>query len=454
MERVDVRGFTLDKLTVHDMVAFVAEDRAFLISPGQGTTLCVTRACLEELLQHRLHNETAFMLVQRALASYEGSRPPVSPTGRINPTFFLIDLTKGCNLQCRYCFRELEATAPHMTAGQIDDICDELIAYCRRHDIHGLSIQAWGGEPLIELRLIEQIRRRFDDAGVDLQLTIETNVTLITPDVARRLRASRVEIGVSVDGCAAVHDAQRPFVGGGPSFARVREGIENLRQAGYSDIGSITVVTRNTLEHLPEVIRCFAQELRLPSIKLNLMRKTERNRHLALELEEIPGYVDSLLRELRGCYEQGVSLIEQNIAQRLGNLLYRPCGNICNAHGCHGGYRMLSIGVDNGVYPCELSDIPAYRLGRIGEGDFCDMVQQAIDAQMEYFQPRRLEGCEGCPWLFFCRGGCRSAMQYDCGDPCRIDQTECALNCALYPRLVEILLRAPDFAKYLQKGSC
>lgn len=454
MEKVEIKGFTLDKLIVHDMVAFFVDDQAFLISPQEGTSLCMTRPCLDELLHHRLHSETAFVLVQRGLASYEGSRPPVSPSGRISPTFFLIDLTKGCNLQCRYCFRELEADAPHMSSSQIDRICDELISYCRKHSIPCLTIQAWGGEPLIELSLIEQIRRRFDEAGINLQLTIETNATLISPDTARRLRDSRVEIGVSIDGCAAVHDAQRPFVGGNASFAHVLKGIENLRLAGYTDIGSITVVTRNTLVHLPEVIRCFSQELRIPSIKLNLMRKTERNRHLALDLEEIPGYVDGLLRELRICYEHGDSIIEQNISQRLGNLLFRPCGNICNAHGCHGGYRMLSIGVDNGVYPCELSDIPAYRLGEIGQGDFGEMVQKAIDAQMPYFMPRCLDCCHDCPWLFYCRGGCRSAMQYDCGDPCRIDQTECAFNRALYPRLVEILMLDPAFAEYLQKGTC
>lgn len=454
MERVDIQAFTLDKLTVHDMVAYVTSDQAFLISLLHGTTLCITRPCLEDLLHHRVHNETAFILVQRGLASYEGSRAPIPQCGRINPTFFLIDLTKACNLQCRYCFREPEVTAPHMTAEQIDRICDELIAYCQRHGLSCLSIQAWGGEPLIELSLIERIRHCFDETNIALQLTIETNATLITPSVARRLKNSRVEIGVSIDGCAAVHNAQRPFVGGSPSFARVREGIENLRQAGYTDFGSITVVTRNTLDHLPEVIRCFAQELHLPSIKLNLMRKTDRNRQLALDLQEIPSYVDNLLGELRACYEQGISIVEQNIAQRLANLLFRPCGNICNAHGCHGGYRMLSIGVDDGVYPCELSDIPSYCLGKIGQGDFTEMVQKAIDAQMEYFQPRRLDDCGECPWLFYCHGGCRSAMQYDCGDPCRIDATECAFNRALYPRLVEILMLDPAFAQYLQKGGC
>ena len=454
MERFDVRGFVQDKLTVHDMTAFCTADKAFLISPQHGTSLCMTRACLDDLREGRVSSETAFLLVQRALASYEGSREPAPRTGIISPTFFLIDLTKGCNLQCRYCFRELEAAAPHMTPPQIDLICAELIGYCRRHRIANLSIQAWGGEPLIELPLIEQIRRRFDEAGMNVQLMIETNATLITPEVARRLKDSRVEIGVSIDGCAAVHDAQRPFVGGQPSFERVLAGIENLRQAGYTDIGSITVVTRNTVASLPEVIRCFAHDLRLPGIKLNLMRKTDRNRSLALELDDIPAYVDSLLQALRTCREEKVSIVEQNIAQRMANLLFRPCSNICNAHGCHGGYRMLSIGVDNGVYPCELSDIPAYRLGEVGQGDFSDMVQSAVDAQLEYFRPRQTGECAGCPWLFYCRGGCRSAMKYDCGDPCRIDRTECAFNRALYPRLVEILMTDPDFAQYLQKGTC
>ena len=281
---------------------------------------------------------------------------------------------------------------------------------------------------------------------------IETNATLITPEVAHILKESEVEVGISVDGNTLVHNEQRPFADGRPSLLCVENGISNLRSAGYKNIFSITVVTKNTLNNLDAIISYFSQELCLSSIKLNLMRKTERNRNLALDLEEIEVYVDRLLACMHKCYEQHLCILEQNISQRLSNLLFRPCNNICNAHGCHGGYRMLSIDACGGVYPCELSDDPSYQLGQVGNGDFIDMIKNAISNGHEYFSSREIEGCKGCPWFFYCQGGCRAAVKYDCGNPRRIDITECMFNRALYPRLVQIVLCDPTFANYLQNG--
>ena len=144
--------------------------------------------------------------------------------------------------------------------------------------------------------------------------------------------------------------------------------------------------------------------------------------------------------------------MEQNIAQRLLNLVHRPDNNICNAHGCHGGYRMLSFDSLGKIFPCELSDFPDYCIGSVKDHDLRGMVEKAIESGHEYFRPKDQSECKDCPWRYFCRGGCRSAAKFACGDPSRLDTTECAFNKALYPRLVAILLQDRGFAEYLQSG--
>jgi len=445
-------GYRLEKLIVHETVAFFADTNCMLIRPDTGTTLSMCNQLGERFEKRQLTDDLIFLLVQRALADYDKSRPLVDCQKCVLPDFFLIDLTKACNMSCTYCFRDLDAHCERVADDQLSRICNSLIAYWNAHPHIHLSIQAWGGEPLLELSSIVEIRRIFNEAGLHPKITVESNGTLITPEAAQALCNNNIEMGISIDGNALVHDLQRPLVDGQASLHLVERGISNLREAGCDDFGTITVVTKNTVAHLHEILQFFTEKLHLCRIKMNLMRKNEQNSDLAVSLEEIDSYVEVLISHLYDLYRQRISLVEQNISQRLSNLLFRPNNNICNAYGCHGGYRMLSIDIDGHVYPCELSDYPNYCLGVAGTSDFTDMVRTAIASDHEYFAEKQLNECKGCPWLYFCGGGCRSSVKYDGKSPTEIDHTECIFNKSLYPRLVEILLTDSSFGQYLLNG--
>lgn len=447
-----IPAFTNGETTVRRLIACDCGDLTFLLCPSQGTTLALSKSDSKALADHCLSDDLAFLLVQRGMAQHEGSRPVSNQSEQIEPTFFLVDLTKSCNFACAYCFREPAETKKRMTTVMLSQICNSLILYAKAHPERKLSIQAWGGEPLLELSSIIELRHRFVRAHLSPEIVIETNAALITLETAKVLFQNDIRVGVSIDGTAEVHDRQRPTQTGCPSSALVVEGIQNLRAAGYRNFGTITVVTKNTLKHLHEILDYFTGTLHLSHIKFNLMRKNDCNRDLALSLDEIDSYVESLLMKLWQYYLRGISIVEQNIAQRIANLLFRPNNNICNANGCHGGFKMLSIDSVGGVYPCELSDYPEYQIGEIHNGNFENMIHQAISRGHEYFQKRDPSFCQDCPWWYYCRGGCRSAVKYDKGNPLEIDQTECQLNRALYPRLVEILLTNQPYGQYLMKG--
>ena len=91
-------------------------------------------------------------------------------------------------------------------------------------------------------------------------------------------------------------------------------------------------------------------------------------------------------------------------------------------------------------------------MGVIGDSDILEMVKNSITLNNPYFIKRNLEICMHCPWMYYCRGGCRSAVKYAKGTTALIDQTECAYNLAIYSRLVEIILNDSKFADYLVDG--
>lgn len=443
--------FECGKLSVCDMEAFVEEEKCLLLNKENGTIAAIKRELLDDIESHNIDDGLAFYLVQRGLAKYDNSREISGHCEAVRPEFFLIDLTKKCNLACKYCFREFADNYPEMTSEMIGRICDSLISYWKLDPSLKLTIQAWGGEPLLCLPLILQIRDRFSKEALHPQIVMETNATLITKEVAKRLFENHIELGISIDGNAKVHDLQRPFVGGQASLLKVEQGIKNLRTAGYRGFGTITVVTKHTMENLEDIIDYFVG-MSVRSVKFNMMRKNDRNMDLALDVDQFDDYIERLLKCLHSLYKKHIPFVEQNIAQRMLNLMHRPNNNICNSHGCHGGYRMLSIDSKGKVFPCELSDYADYCIGTIESIDYVGMVQEAISKKHEYFHDKNLNECEDCPWRYFCKGGCKAAVKYCAGDPRGIDKTECAFNKAIYPKLVSILLNEPDFAEYLLNG--
>lgn len=449
---INIPGFISNELYLRRCYALCKGYKCMLICCETGTTLCLEREMLDFLIKQDIPDDLILLLVQRGFADYQNSRKLSCAFECVKPEFFLVDMTKSCNLKCKYCFREDVGGKSHISAEMIDKICDSLASYWKSDPALRLTIQPWGGEPLLEYPLILRLRKNFDEEGLTPEIVIETNATLITREMAENLYRNNIKIGVSIDGSVAVQNIQRPYSGGKGSFDDVKRGIQYLREAGYKNIGTISVVTQNTLDYLDDIFACFTEELQLTSIKFNLMRKNDNNVDLAIPLDKIDAYVEKLLGSIRLLYNNGINIIEQNISQRMLNLLYRPNNNICNAYGCHGGYRMLSISMNGKVYPCELTDYDEFSIGDLNSGDFKVMAENAINACNEYFAKRKLDKCNDCPWLYYCRGGCRSSVKYSKNNTFEIDDTECAFNRAIYPRLVDIILSNLDYADYLMKG--
>ena len=131
------------------------------------------------------------------------------------------------------------------------------------------------------------------------------------------------------------------------------------------------------------------------------------------------------------------------------NLLCRPDDDLCHSKGCRGGHAFISFSQEGGIYPCEMIGSEENCLGSIYDGvDLAELIA-AGKSRIPYFYDRELEDCRECPWQFYCRGGCKaSAMAYG-KTPSEIDDIECAVNKALYPKLIRLLLEEPETLQML-----
>ncbi|MDH7494315.1 MAG: radical SAM protein, partial [Candidatus Saccharicenans sp.] len=151
------------------------------------------------------------------------------------PHYFNIHLTESCNLACRYC-RVGDSLIPADMMSV--DTCKKII---RRviEEIPGtkLIIGFHGGEPLLNLECVVEgskyAREVARSTGKEITLSLQTNGVLLRR-YSQLLKELKVEVGVSIDGPAAIHNRYRVFGSGRGSFDEVMAGIQAARQDGLN----------------------------------------------------------------------------------------------------------------------------------------------------------------------------------------------------------------------------
>ncbi len=188
-----------------------------------------------------------------------------------------LDLTYRCNNTCRHCWLWLAPGAPEareeLTAGEIRRVVDE----ARR-----MGCQAWaisGGEPLLRpdfAEIFDYITRK------GLHYSLNTNGTLITPDLARLLGRRGNKMVALYGATAEVHDRVTRTPG---SFEATMRGFAYLREAGAGF--TVQVVPMRENYHQYRAMLALAESLspayRLGSawLFLSACRSDGRNREIA-----------------------------------------------------------------------------------------------------------------------------------------------------------------------------
>jgi len=370
----------------------------------------------------------------------------------ILPTFFMVDFTTKCNMNCIYCLRHFEDSGEIIEEKVLTDICNYIIGYCKKYDVQEITFQPWGGEPLLALDRILLSKDIFEREGMRVNYSIQTNGLLLNRENFNILRENNISFGISIDGCDMAHDAQRVDLNNQKTHERLVNNIKNILEEDSSyKLSCISVNSKYTFEYIEESINYLVNSLGIRHLKFNLVHPNgnDFDKSILITPELVPEYVNKVFNSIVSQNDSGNICSETNISDKLLNILARCDGELCHTHGCLGGRRFVSFGSDGSIYPCELIGSGENCFGTIYNGvDLIEKIKLAIRT-IPYFSKRKSEICQNCPYWFFCRGGCYvSAYSYgqNIGE---IDEIECAVNQALYPKLIKLILQSPDKATTL-----
>ena len=199
----------------------------------------VKRGALEKIIGDT-HYRRGLISVLEGIGRF-GVKRPFTPA---SPFLVVWNYTNACNLRCVHCYQRADRPLPdELSTRERKALIDEL------SEAGVVSIAFSGGEPLMRRDFFEVAEYAADR---DLHVSLATNGTMITEEVARRLRESQVQyVEVSLDGASPqTHDT---FRGTPRAFELAIRGIRNLVNNGIFT-GIATTATRHTIHEIPKII--------------------------------------------------------------------------------------------------------------------------------------------------------------------------------------------------------
>jgi radical SAM protein with 4Fe4S-binding SPASM domain len=161
------------------------------------------------------------------------------------PRLVFWELTTGCNLRCVHC----RATAQELASPYDLSTPDALKVIEQVSSVSRPILILSGGEPLFRKDLFELASYAVERG---LLVALATNGTLITPEVASKIRAAGIRrVAISFDGAdAETHDSFRGIPG---AFEAAKRGLKNVQDAGLSTQIN-TTIARHNAHQLPQVL--------------------------------------------------------------------------------------------------------------------------------------------------------------------------------------------------------
>ena len=310
------------------------------------------------------------------------------------------NVTNACNMYCAHCYRDAGCKAEdELSTEQAKKLLTEIKKA-------GFQIMIFsGGEPLMRPDILELVK--FADS-LGLFPVFGTNGTLITPEMARDLKAAGARaMGISLDSLdPAQHDKFRSFPGG---WQGAVDGMKNCKAAGLPFQIHTTVMDWNAPE-LEDMID-FAVEIGARAHHFFFLVPMGRAATIEEESLRAEQYEDVLTRIMKKQQTVPIELKPTCAPQFLR--IAAELGMKSRFHrGCLAGLSYCIISPKGKVQPCAY--LKEY-LGDVRETPF-DEIWKNHPMLQKLRTLNYSGGCGACKYQRVC-GGCRArAAIYHDGD--------------------------------------
>ncbi|MBO7105451.1 MAG: radical SAM protein [Fibrobacter sp.] len=381
-----------------------------------------------------LHNNE--LRIQESLDSVRKNLDPY-----ILPSLAVAKLTEKCNLNCSYCYIE----AGCQKKGMMDEktairIVDEFIEM-HKDDRLPLNYSFHGGEPLLNFEIMKKVTEYAKPYRDRLTLSIQTNGTLITDEIAEFLKENKIEVGISIDGPQFIQDASRYYLGGKGSFEHVMRGIKILQKHNVS-FGAISVLNGLNAKYINETIDFFLENkiyaISFSPIQKNGRGKDDSNYYVDGDtiFEAYKVILDRIIAHNK-THDRNEWIAERVLSNLIQSIFFNKKTFMCMDSPCGAARKILGIDVHGNFYACDnFTGDKDFLIGSLEKGHIKDqLLESPIRKKAASRCKENIKRCKDCTWRGLCPGLCYSADYYS--GVKEEDETEV---CSFYKKIIPYLI--------------
>lgn len=331
--------------------------------------------------------------------------------------------TRTCNLKCRHCYMSSDAKKyqNELTTAEAKQFIDDLA------DFNVPVLLFSGGEPLIRPDFFELADYA---AKKGVRPTLSTNGTLITPEIARKIKDIGVGyVGISLDGLREVNDKFRGKAG---AFEAAMNGIKNC-VAVDQRVGLRFTINHHNIQELENIFD-FIEEENINRVCFYHLVYSGRGNQMMDEdvtAEESRRAMDIIIRRTRDFEERGlkkeiltvdnhcdgVYMYLKALQEGKDELAQQIKKYIAMNGGNRSGMAFAEVDPLGYVHPDQFTQ--HHTFGNVRERKFGDIWQDTTNPIMAGLKDRKplLKGrCSKCKFLDNCNGNFRTRAEARTGD--------------------------------------
>jgi uncharacterized protein len=304
-------------------------------------------------------------------------------------------VTDFCNFRCGYCFIENSLKGPNksMSKDLADKVINVLINEAKQ--VPEYRVTFYGGEPFSYSEIVFYIIEKLEKASKEkFKFSCVTNGSLITEELAKKLKQHNVTVGLSLDGWANI-DKNRVFTNGKETFYSALKAVALLKEAGVN-VGISCTITKQNYKYAEEIVE-FIQKLGIITIGFNLLTRLKEPSEY-----EVPD-PKQLAHHLFNAYLKAneLQMFEDRIGNRRANYFFKE---IFHLYDCPAFGQLIFFSPAGTVGPCHAF----YPSGKyqIPITDNLKVQKEPLFYKWLELGTLKNKDCMRCPAIGICGGGC------------------------------------------------
>lgn len=385
---------------------------------------------------------------------------------RGGPSLHIFVVTLRCDHSCQYC-----QVSRHGGADGSFDMSDvdaeQAVARLFESPARELTVEFQGGEPLMAFPRIRSIVEAITAHNLAEQrriaFTLTSTLHHLDDDMLAFFREYGFHISTSLDGDAALHDANRPHPSG-EAHRRTLLAIDRVRDAlGASAVSALTTITQRSLNHPERIVDEYAR-LGFESIFLRPLSPfgfaARARRKLGYTPEAFATFYERAFDHIVALNRAGTPMEEVYAAILLRSILTPYPTNYVDLRSPVGsGFGALVYNYDGGVFASdegrmlhEMGD-DALRLGHVSQPYAELMRSDTMRLLAASGLAETMPGCADCVFVPYCGADPASALAQH-GEPFghRAFSEHCKRHTAMFQLLFRRLSEGDDDVRRILLG--